>query len=82
MKNFVILKDWNGSGDGSVYEWRKENEKVECKYVEDEHKLEVTYSKNDQEEFSKEEKLNTVSKPNVFIMRKSSERIVNQLIQE
>jgi hypothetical protein len=77
-----MLKDWNGGGGGNLYKWKKENEKVECKYVEEEHKLEVTYSKNNKEEFSKEEKLNTGSKPNVFIMRKSSERIVNQFMKE
>jgi hypothetical protein len=81
MENSITLSNWNGDGSGTMYIWKKEEKKVYCEYLKDLHQLKVTYYEDDNMEFDKEERLHINDKPNVFIMRKTSERIINQFMK-
>lgn len=82
MKYPIDLSEWSGNGSGSTFRWEKDDNTVVCRYIEQEHKLEVKVICDDEEILTDTETVHMTRKPNVFSMRVTSERIVNSKYNE
>lgn len=79
----IILSEWSGSGQNNTYKWIKDDYKIKCQYNEnkDIFKIKVIEGKGTVL-FKETEDVRTPKKPNVFTMRKTTERIVNEKLKD
>ena len=78
IMNQIDLYNWNGRGEDYEYRWIRGNERIICTYKPSSHSLEVLYKTDDSEVMSVTEWLNIKSKPNVFTMRITAERLLSK----
>lgn len=71
----INLYNWKGDGEDYEYRWINQSEEIVCTYNPSTHSLEIQY-RSDDLEVSVTEKLNIKSKPNVFTMRITTERLL------
>lgn len=72
------LYNWNGDGGGYQYRWVNDQKKIVCEYQPKNHSLNIRYLESDSKLVSLEEQLTIESKPSVFIMRITTERVIGR----